>query len=594
MKTKKIIYNIENLVSRIPSLFACLSYDEYGDCKLYSSSHFNNGSYGKIIENISIDNKLVANNSEIIPYIIYDINNNSYVYSYRTIMAYYYKYKKYKNYNNSSDYDLIKYVNDAIGYVYIDKSVFDEEQDLVPDGIYIANASSLLDNMLAIKSNSECCDNSKYYRMGGDLMVDNLKKLKIRANFLSILYKHQAEKSSQKLCIKANILLFSSDKDNGILETYNNNWIEGLKLQDDSKTNLKIGGEITLYNDKTYVCKNSHESVGIYNNDTKEITFNKNAFEEYPNNTNVRDKKYNNKNTFIGGNLSKKWNFINNIEYITGYCDSKLVSLRRFKNYLDGGDVQLKPSDGEDWLYFYRIGIIDYNTSNDSLGNILYFGDYYNNNINIKINDIVHNLYAYGSGLINIERIKEENKLIFTYVINAHLSAVYKGSKKDDMGNIYYFFDDFDFDFTSEYSKNNGVLYTDEYYYDNDSGINDIVDFNKYVTSDNITIDKYPFIINNLAKSTLVELNQTTIDNIYRLSSFKYPKNNEKDYLYMNTFKLEYLNGITYQPIVDNTVKINRGINSAFEKHIKLSEINTVEDMENYQNGGFFNIQKVN
>lgn len=58
----------------------------------------------------------------------------------------------------------------------------------------------------------------------------------------------------------------------------------------------------------------------------------------------------------------------------------------------------------------------------------------------------------------------------------------------------------------------------------------------------------------------------------------------------VNFVRNNYHLGITYPSEITNNVFINRGTTSAFERHFKLSEVKTLEDMENYANGGFFNI----
>lgn len=80
----------------------------------------------------------------------------------------------------------------------------------------------------------------------------------------------------------------------------------------------------------------------------------------------------------------------------------------------------------------------------------------------------------------------------------------------------------------------------------------------------------------------------------YGYSSFEYVKPNTdviSDECY-TLFKEDYLNGIHYAPTVSSSVNIQRGNNAAFERHIRLGEVKTLEDMENYQNGSFFNIQE--
>lgn len=52
--------------------------------------------------------------------------------------------------------------------------------------------------------------------------------------------------------------------------------------------------------------------------------------------------------------------------------------------------------------------------------------------------------------------------------------------------------------------------------------------------------------------------------------------------------KEEYLTGFSMPPKVDVNVTVDRGGVSAFERHYKLAECNTMQDLENYNNGEFF------
>lgn len=73
-----------------------------------------------------------------------------------------------------------------------------------------------------------------------------------------------------------------------------------------------------------------------------------------------------------------------------------------------------------------------------------------------------------------------------------------------------------------------------------------------------------------------------------------YTANIEKDKDFTTTilYKEDYLTGIHYQPQVESNINVDRGNAAAFEYHIKLAEIKSIQDLENYQNGGFFNIEK--
>ena len=55
-------------------------------------------------------------------------------------------------------------------------------------------------------------------------------------------------------------------------------------------------------------------------------------------------------------------------------------------------------------------------------------------------------------------------------------------------------------------------------------------------------------------------------------------------------FRKNYDFGITFSQNVNSDIYIDRGINRAFDKHLRLQEIKNMEALENYQNGSIFNI----
>lgn len=77
------------------------------------------------------------------------------------------------------------------------------------------------------------------------------------------------------------------------------------------------------------------------------------------------------------------------------------------------------------------------------------------------------------------------------------------------------------------------------------------------------------------------------------VSEYNVKVENKVDYLYNNLYKEDYLMGVHYQPYVKENVYIDRGNADAYESYLKLMEINTMQDLENYQNGGFFKIEKM-
>ena len=56
--------------------------------------------------------------------------------------------------------------------------------------------------------------------------------------------------------------------------------------------------------------------------------------------------------------------------------------------------------------------------------------------------------------------------------------------------------------------------------------------------------------------------------------------------------KMEYLFGITTTPTVESDLFVDRGNTTVMENHLRLSEINSLNDLENYGNG-FYNISRL-
>jgi hypothetical protein len=72
--------------------------------------------------------------------------------------------------------------------------------------------------------------------------------------------------------------------------------------------------------------------------------------------------------------------------------------------------------------------------------------------------------------------------------------------------------------------------------------------------------------------------------------SFVYEGLNETNLVLSAITKIDYMLGIVDKPKVNNDVFIDRGINSVLDKHIKLSEINNLKELINYNNK-MFNIR---
>lgn len=268
--------------------------------------------------------------------------------------------------------------------------------------------------------------------------------------------------------------------------------------------------------------------------------------------------------------------------------DSKLKSLRCYSTYLNTREQYEQPEMGEDWLYFYQKGYVaNYETVNNENGNIATIDDAEK----MVEGGYVTNLLAYGSVITDIESNKDEQTITFTYYINAHLKAKFVSTEGDlDM-----------YEFPFEY-ESGGVKQTETYFYASGGELDELVnsgDFESYISMENQGTPR-KFETRKCAFSTMgSELSNNkriwdkSVEIPYQKSALQYERSNKYQVYDADIFKEDYLIGVHFQPSVENKVNIQRGNNAAFERHIRLGEVKTLEDMENYMNGSFFNIQQI-
>lgn len=228
----------------------------------------------------------------------------------------------------------------------------------------------------------------------------------------------------------------------------------------------------------------------------------------------------------------------------------------------------------------------------------------------------------------------------------------------DDDGNYRYYFKDFEIDTDSVYGKNKGVKYAEAYtYYKGDLSVEvleefgdfepgDIIDDEDYYTYEdelNENMYKWRFLeesiwslvasgrfddyvagnfdsdyqfddsddINAAGYYLLYDkLEFDTSDNVRQYDFKVGSRYNQVSYLMTNfeatidirhvdfentpLIRYDYYNGVSFQPSANDDVNIERGVTQAFEKYIKFGEVKTLEDIENFANGGFFTISEEN
>lgn len=635
MRTIHYQVSQEKLLSRLFSLFAYVDYDENGEAELHKATDSINGCYGKVVENIILPNSytIIIDETE-------KVLEAGRSYTYRTLIDYYYSCVEEDNDQNA---DFISFMSRGIGKKEISENDFPTDTyDLVPSSIFIATARSQYEEMYKLKKlcdayntgldngmtpNSHiCCDCERYERKGGDKMLDFLLECMEEAEEVAEEYLGYADDGG--IHLNFSIFLPSTNNDLGLLTEYMDVWEAG------EKYNV---GDLVYYEENSYVC--IRETTGYWDEENEKLVFpygidgvpncftlvkdladgmpipsDKLEYEQYASQsaTNFTQNYYGDRFALNTGNSEGEDDYD-----ISGTSDSKLKSLRRFKEYTDPVGNTSKPDDGYDWLYYYKVGMVsDYETTNDDYGNIAFFMDKTNDEIEALVGSECDDLYAYGNIITSIT-IPEEDalngtyKLIFEYYLGVHLKATMVETETDEDGNLHYFFDDFVMD---ENDKYHGVKYTDTYYFDLDSEITR--DFCTYTTDSNgnitaitavdndnlldyvqdtsdITGRKYEFITYNSTQTYEQNVNGDNVTVTSIISEFNATVENKVDYQYNRILRKDYHNGLTYEPVTDVDVYIDRGSTAALEKHIKFGEIKTLDDMTMYANGSFFPIETV-
>lgn len=275
---------------------------------------------------------------------------------------------------------------------------------------------------------------------------------------------------------------------------------------------------------------------------------------------------------------------------ISGKSDSVLRSLRKYEQFMDDSNLFDEPDIYEDWLYYYKIGnyYTDRGIVQDTIGNIQRFTD-----TPPTVGQYDTDLKAYGTILTDIQCDTTERTLTFTYVVNAHFKAILTNIETDDDGNLKYHYGEFEYD----ESDSHGVKFVETYNY-LDTDIDDLVnngDFQAFVENrpEDITdyMVKYGYkrfrfsVVNSTASVTL---GATNYEYAYVLSEYNETVENDLDYIYQPLFKRDYFTGYAYEPNVDNQIDIRRGNAATYERHFRLGEAKTMEDLAAISNNGFY------
>ncbi len=257
--------------------------------------------------------------------------------------------------------------------------------------------------------------------------------------------------------------------------------------------------------------------------------------------------------------------------------NSKLVTLRGYREYIDGfGNVE-EPGVGEDWLWYYKVGKISGKViETDSLGNIVSDSE--------DFTGTCYDLHAYGNTITSITFDNNDNTITFKYVIGGHLIADADYSESDIDGNVIRYYTNFRLDEDS----GDGVLFTETHRCVGDSIRSLGSRFNAYVDGNEEVMDDYMYEKFPFETIPVVAIDGSVSVEGSGIASFEANGN----MIHSATVREDWMNGLWFQPKVKSDISIDRGNGASFDRHIRLGEIHTMEDMVNYQNGGFFRLSQ--
>ena len=212
IRTIKYTAKYEDLISRIPGLFAYIELDDKGNSVLHKATDSPMGCYGKVIENVKYNGK---------------------VYNYKELINLYYK--------DDISNELKDFVEKGIGKENVIFDTLDrKKQDLVPDFVYLALVKPLYGEMLKLRDkvnfyknhtdNRDKIDNETeesldcvcklYERHGGDGYLNFLGGLFSKVEAVSneyFNYANEAINDKNRLCLNYAVNLFSTVKDMGLV-----------------------------------------------------------------------------------------------------------------------------------------------------------------------------------------------------------------------------------------------------------------------------------------------------------------------------------------------------------------------------------------
>lgn len=565
----------EETISRIPGLFAYLEYSEYGGCVLHTASDSPEGCYGKVVEALEIPVGLFVDDVEI-------IRTNS-VYTYREMMNAYYAYRDDERVGRQHPF--IKFVEDGIGQIdllaYAEKKgvTFDKFPVRAPEYFYLAEIMQLIGEVRKRKRACEisayadaigehdvemCCLCNEYEEYGGDKMYGLLVGLLDEYVRRSELYRTYAQEGAAHYSL--NIPLFGTGKDVGYMDAYTDELTDG------------------NYNKGAYVTVTEVDNEGFYIDMNTYTVKSDDTFE-----TNLC-------NGEVDGWEEKLKKVEPNMPVdpvnINTETRSRLKSLRNGKQHTDIYGSAIGPLDGEDWLWYYKIG------------------GWYNTR---KVDD--NNCYVDTIKSVSMKIEKDGNTITdatlrFNYSIGRHIARTCTDGVCTEWAEV---------------DATTGMTFTEDY------RVKLTDDWLKLLSNSTISGTGFVEITSGSGDIYKLLTNPDGVDNMINEGSPKYDDTTFPFYTSLNEterervvgtevkkdtfisgayeqtithswademmaspiFKTDNLSSLVFRPDVHNDIYIQRGDNAAFERHIRLSEIKTIDDLMQYSNGGYYQVEQL-
>ena len=580
IRTIKYTAKYEDLISRIPGLFAYIELDDKGNSVLHKATDSPMGCYGKVIENVKYNGK---------------------VYNYKELLNRYY--------NNDISNDLKDFVEKGIGKENVIFDTLDrKKQDLVPDFVYLALVKPLYGEMLKLRDkvnfyknhidNRDKIDNETeesldcvcklYERHGGDGYLKFLGGLFSKVEAVSneyFNYANEAINDKNRLCLNYAVNLFSTDKDMGLVTPMESlvkkpkdkdiiKYIIGRGL--DGKTNSKL---TSLRRYEGYL--NEFDVLETPPIGTDWLYYYRvgavrNISTINDENGNIRCEVTELENISKGDIISDLYAFGDVIESIEPVGDNGIKIIYWTDVHLKATVNKKTEDDDGNYKVYYTKFEPDYPPIDD-------FFDENGNPTEKQIASFKWNDEKEQEECQNMTEIKFCDQNDTNNLHGIRYEEIYYFSPNEDEDNI-----------SSLIQNGEFEKYVNGDYDDKQANANDASKIKKY--------EKYEFSTNNNTLSYTQRVNNTDLELSCVISDYETicireevnDKRDNEDNGVINGVtisRLPFYESISYTPTEKIDVFIDRGSTSVFDRHIRLSEVKTLNDMLEYSNGSYFTMQ---